>query len=140
VRPRAFFAGKGGERSLPDEAIAKIGIEREVVSAEEGGPLQVAAWGKMPDIVEGKLAGVGLVLLARVNRVLQIGSVDRDQTRNFRLAVVTNEQQRQLIRAEVPPFQRVDLVLAAMLGGSEEPISVRGLHGEPFPAGAEVDV
>ena len=121
-------AGDGAEFALPDQSVAEIGIERQIVGAEEARKLQFARRREMPDVVQRDLAGVGLIALARVDGVVKVGNVDRHQARNLRLAVVADEQQRELMRAQIPALQRVDFVLLAMFQRIEETVAVGRLH------------
>src|ERR1035438_3357279 len=92
-------AGDGAELRLPDQTVAEIGKERQIIGAEEARKLQVARRSEMPDVIERDLARVGLVALARVDGVVEVGNFDRHQTRNLGLTIVCEEERGEVVRA-----------------------------------------
>ena len=141
-------AGHGAKFALPDEAVAEIGKERQVVSAKEGREMEFARFRQTPYIVERGFGGVGLVALARIDVVTEVGHVDGHQSRHHGSAVVSDAEQCELVAADVEHAFAIELILLAMFQPVEESVAVRGLHGEPrlgggiggAPTGSEVDI
>src|ERR1035438_8439035 len=94
--------GDGSELALPNQSVAEIGIERQIVGPEEARKLQVARRREMPDGVQGDLGGVGLVALTRVDGVVKVGNAKRNQARDLRFAIVTKEERSEPVRAKIP--------------------------------------
>ena len=116
-----------------------FGIESAMTSLPQyraGSIKAFAVAGQTPLIVQNELAGVGLVALARVDGVVEVRDINRNQARNHRLAVVPERKPRKPVRAQVPTLKSVDLVLLAMFQAVEESIPIGGLNREPPPSGA----
>ena len=66
ARLRAFH---GAKFALPDQSLAEIGIEHQIVGANEPGEGNFVACSYRPAVAGGQQSGVRLIHLARVNCV-----------------------------------------------------------------------
>ena len=60
---RRAAAGHSAEFALPDQAVAEVGIQREIVGAEEPGELKFLVLAQLPHIVQRDQRRVRLVFL-----------------------------------------------------------------------------
>jgi hypothetical protein len=86
---------------------------------------------KVPDIVCGDQSGMSLILLARIDSIVQIRHVDRNQSGYMGEAVVSDGEESQIVTREVEDGVGVELVLLPMLKAVEKTITIRGLKCDP---------
>jgi hypothetical protein len=115
VRVSGVAAGYGAEFALTDEPVAEIGEERQVVSSEEAGELELGVGRQGPNVIQCDFGSVGLVALARIDGVVKIRDVDGDQAWNSGRSVISDGEQAEFVsRVQSEGMYDIELVLLAV--------------------------
>src|SRR5271163_1498808 len=85
----------------------------------------------MPVIVERQQAGVRLILLSRVDAVVEAGHVDGCEAGNIGESVVANSEDSEVLLCEVKQPIGVEFILLAMLETVEETVAIGSFSGDP---------
>jgi len=124
--------------ALPDQALTKVRIQRQIVCTEKARELQLLAV-KLPDIVQRQQSRVRLISLPRVDGISKVGKTgvvrvptkNRNQSGNIGPAIVSDACECEPVRAEAEALLGIDFVLLSMLEAVEKSISVRSFNGQP---------
>src|ERR1700756_4551052 len=72
IRVCCVAASHGAELALPNQSVAKVRIERQIVGSKESREQDLLLGCELPDIACCNQSGMSLILLSRINRISQM--------------------------------------------------------------------